>query len=62
LNLSYNQEISNVEVLNLLGQRINNFKVSSNQTQVDMSNLAVGTYIVKVTSNGLVKSIKVTKE
>jgi hypothetical protein len=62
LNLSYNQEISNVEILNLLGQRINNFKVSSNQTQVDMSNLAVGTYIVKVTSNGLVKSIKVTKE
>jgi hypothetical protein len=62
LNLSYNQEISNVEVLNLLGQRINNFKVSSNQTQVDMSNLALGTYIVKVTSNGLVKSIKVTKE
>ncbi len=62
LNLSYNQEISNVEVLNLLGQKISSTKVNSNQAQIDMTNLAVGTYIVKITSNGLVKTIKVTKE
>ena len=62
LNLSYNQEISNVDVFNLLGQNISSNKINANSAQVDMSNLSKGAYIVKVTSNNQVKTIKVIKE
>jgi hypothetical protein len=36
--------------------------IGTNQGQVDMSGLASGTYIVKVTADNQVKSIKVVKE
>ncbi len=62
LSLSYSQEITNVEILNLLGQRVCNFKVNSNQPQVDMSTLTNGAYMVKVTSNDQVKTLKIIKE
>ena len=62
LNLSYNQEISNVEVYNLLGQKVVSNKYNSNSAQVDMSNLSMGAYVVQVTANGQVKTIKVIKE
>ena len=62
LNLSYNQEISSVEVFNLLGQKVSTNKINANDAQVDMSNLANGAYMVKVTSNDQVKTIKVIKE
>ncbi len=62
LNLSYSQAITNVEVYNLLGQKMSANTIGTNQGQVDMSNLASGTYIVKVTSDNQVKSIKVIKE
>ena len=62
LNLSYNQEISNVEVFNLLGQNVSSNVINANTAQLDMSNLSKGAYIVKVTSNNQVKTIKVVKE
>ena len=62
LNLSSNQEISNVDVFNLLGQNISSNKINANSAQVDMSNLSKGAYIVKVTSNNQVETIKVIKE
>lgn len=62
MNLSYSQAITNVEVYNLLGQKMSANTIGTNQGQVDMSNLASGTYIVKVTSDNQVKSIKVIKE
>ena len=62
LNLSYNQEISSVEVFNLLGQKVNSNKINANSAQIDMSNLSKGAYMVKVTSNDQVKTIKVIKE
>jgi len=62
LNLSYNQAISGVEIFNLLGQKVSAAKYNANQAQVDMSNLANGAYMVKVTSNGQVKTIKVMKQ
>ncbi|WP_293872033.1 T9SS type A sorting domain-containing protein [Flavobacterium sp.] len=62
LNLSYNQEISNVEVYNLLGQKVVSNRYDSNSAQVDMSNLSTGAYVVRVTANGQVKTIKVIKE
>ena len=62
LNLSYNKEISSVEVFNILGQKIISNSIKSNNAQIDMSNLTKGAYMVKVISNDQVKTIKVIKE
>ncbi|MGV3696814.1 T9SS type A sorting domain-containing protein [Flavobacterium sp.] len=62
LNLSYNKEISNVEIFNLLGQKVNSTLVNANEAQIDMSGLAKGAYMVKVTSDNQMKTIKVIKE
>lgn len=62
LNLSYTKNISNVAVFNLLGQQMSSRTVNANQSKVDMSNLAAGTYLVKVTADNQVKTIKVIKE
>jgi hypothetical protein len=62
LNLSYNQEISTVEVFNLLGQKVNTTNVNANDAHINVSNLSKGAYMVRVTSNNQVKTIKVIKE
>ncbi|PWA06168.1 T9SS-dependent choice-of-anchor J family protein [Flavobacterium psychrotolerans] len=61
LNISYDKNISNVAVFNLLGQEVMTKSVKQNQSQVDMSHLSNGTYMVKVTSDNQVKTIKVIK-
>ncbi|RXR19241.1 T9SS type A sorting domain-containing protein [Flavobacterium amnicola] len=60
--VSYIKNISNVSVTNLVGQEVLSKKVNALQTDVDMSALSSGTYLVKVTSEGLTKTIKVIKE
>jgi hypothetical protein len=62
LNLSYSQNINRVQVINILGQEVKTVSIDTNQAQVDMSNLPLGTYLVKVTSGNDVKTIKVVKE
>lgn len=62
LNLSYDKEITNVEVYNLLGQKMMSNKLNSTNTEVDMSNLANGTYMVKITSDNQIKTVKVIKQ
>jgi hypothetical protein len=62
LNLSYDKEISNVEIYNLLGQKVSTSKINANEAQIDMSNLSKGAYMVKVTSDNQIKTIKVVKE
>lgn len=61
LNLSYSKEISNVAVFNLVGQQVMAKTTNAAQSQIDMSELASGTYLVKVTSGNEVKTIKVVK-
>jgi hypothetical protein len=62
LNLSYDKSITKVVVINLLGQEVSSLSVNANQAQVDMGNLPSGTYLVKITSDTLVKTIKVIKQ
>ena len=62
MNLSYNKNISSVAVFNLLGQEVLIKAINANQTQIDMSGLKAGTYLVKVTADNQVKTIKVIKE
>lgn len=60
--LSCVKEISSVSVHNLLGQEIMNEKVNALSSEINMSSLSRGTYLVKVTVEGLTKTIKVIKE
>ena len=62
LNLSYTKDISNVSVHNLLGQTVISKNTIGTQSKIDMSGLASGTYLVKVTVDNLVKTIKIVKE
>ena len=61
-NISYNKEISNISVVNLLGQEVMVKKVNALNTTLDMSSLAKGTYLLKVTSDNQVGTIKIVKE
>ena len=45
----------------MLGQQVYNANVNSMNSTVNMSNLANGTYIVKVNINGVEGSVKVIK-
>ncbi len=62
LNLSLDKEITTVSVNNLLGQEVFTKTVNSNETSIDIADLAAGTYLVKVTSNNEVKTVKIVKE
>jgi hypothetical protein len=62
LNLSYTENISGVQIFNLLGQQVMTKAINANQSQIDMSSLATGAYLVKVTADNQVKTIKVFKE
>lgn len=62
LNLSYASEISYVSVYNMLGQEVMSKTVNAAQSQLDMSGLNSGNYIVKVVASGLTKTIKVIKQ
>ena len=62
LNLSYAQSMSAVEVYNLLGQKVISEIINANQKQVNMTGLSSGSYMVKVYSGDMVKTIKVVKQ
>jgi len=61
LTISYNEEISTIDVVNLVGKQVMSKVINSKETQLDMSNLANGTYFVKVSSDSKSKTIKVVK-
>ena len=62
LNLSYSSTITNVKVTNLLGQQVINKNANDTNVQVNMADLAVGTYIVNISSGDLIHTIKVIKQ
>lgn len=62
LNLSYVNEISEVSVFNLVGQQVLNQKVNANESQINMSALTQGAYIVKIKSENKEQTIKVLKK
>lgn len=61
LNLSYDQEISNVEVYNVLGQKVLGQAINASQSQLNVSSLTAGTYLVKVVSGNQSKAIRIIK-
>jgi hypothetical protein len=55
-------DIDFVTISNMVGQTVYNAKSAGTQLRADLSGFAAGTYIVNVTSNGLVKNFKVVKK
>ncbi|MFD2891438.1 fibronectin type III domain-containing protein [Flavobacterium chuncheonense] len=60
--IEYDNAISNVKVINLLGQVVIDNSVNATTTEIDMSQLNAGTYMVNVTIGDAIKTIKVIKE
>lgn len=61
LNISFTRDISNVEVYNLLGQKMISKSINAHKGQIDMSDLSAGNYLVKVAIDDQVKVMKVIK-
>lgn len=62
LNISYMHNIKAVSVFNLLGQEVITKNIDNTLARIDMSALAKGTYLVKVSNADAVKTIKVIKD
>ncbi len=62
LNLSFEKEISTVSIFNFIGQEVMTKSLNSKEGSIDVSNLASGTYMVKITSNDEVQTTKIIKE
>ncbi|OYU79906.1 MAG: hypothetical protein CFE23_11665 [Flavobacterium sp. BFFFF1] len=62
LNLSYDQEIVDVSVTNMVGQQVLSKTINATSTALDLSALAQGTYAVKVNTGNATKVVKVVKQ
>lgn len=63
LTISYETLISKVSVVNLLGQQLMSKSINANESQLDLSTLSAGTYLVKITTqDNLEKTIKIVKQ
>ncbi len=62
LNLTSIDNIESVALYNILGQKVIDLDVNATTTQVDVSKLSVGAYIMKVSSNGQTGTYKVIKK
>lgn len=61
LNISYSENITGVEVLNLVGQRVMSAEYNQDKVQLNLSQLASGTYLIRVSTENASKTIKVVK-
>jgi hypothetical protein len=62
LKLNYSKEISSAKIINMIGQTISEKKINAKETEIEMSNLARGTYLIEVNSLDSSKTFKVIKE
>ncbi|WP_296148674.1 T9SS type A sorting domain-containing protein [uncultured Flavobacterium sp.] len=61
LTVSYSENLSGVKLYNLLGQQVLSKTVNANETQVDMSALPAGSYLLEVSSEGKTRMVKLIK-
>ncbi len=63
LTISYETSISKVSIVNLLGQELFTKAINANESQLDLSTLSAGTYLVRITTgDNLEKTIKIVKQ
>lgn len=61
LSLKHNTNITNVAVFNIVGQQVLSQSANGTDVKINMSTLAAGSYIVKVTADNITKTVKVIK-
>lgn len=62
LTISLDTEFTTVAIYNLIGQQVFTKSINANQDRIDVSNLQIGTYFVKVQTNSDSKTFKIIKE
>ena len=62
LNMRSQEEISSVEIYNILGQQVKSMKPSQLNASIDLTSLSSGTYMVRARVNDKVGTFKVVKE
>jgi len=62
LNFLFDKEIARISIYNLMGQEVLKKETNATDVSVDVTHLASGSYLVKVTSNEALKTIKIIKE
>lgn len=62
LNIQSNTPIENIDIFNLLGQKIKALNLGSNTNTIDMSHLSKGMYLIQVSMNGKQSTYKVLKK
>jgi len=60
VNINSKNKFDEVEIYNVLGQKVLSSKISENQ-EIDMSLLQSGTYFIKLKNENIVKNVKVLK-
>lgn len=61
LMMKADQEITNVKIYNVFGQKVREYDLSMLKTELDLSSFTSGTYIVKTTIDNKVGTFKVVK-
>ncbi|WP_410004638.1 T9SS type A sorting domain-containing protein [Aequorivita nionensis] len=62
LHLNSKEAIDAVSIYTVTGQMVSNVTFNETRTELNLSSLASGVYLVKVTSNGSVENLKVVKQ
>ncbi|RZJ73602.1 Calx-beta domain-containing protein [Flavobacterium sp.] len=62
LNVEYTDQLSEVQVFNIIGQIVISKNVSATSTQLDMTRLPAGTFLVKVSSGNASETFKIIKK
>lgn len=60
--MTYSNEISTIEIYNLIGQLMISKKINTTDTAIDMSKFQSGNYILKVATDNGTKTFKIIKE
>ncbi len=62
LNIQYSADLDQVEVFNVIGQKLMSQNADSTAVRVDMSHLPAGTYLVKAVSGQASQTFKVIRK
>jgi hypothetical protein len=62
LNISNSSTIEDIEIISVSGKSILSKKINNTQSEIDLSNIASGFYLLKVKSEGKTKTIKIVKK
>lgn len=62
MHLNSKDAIDSVAVYTITGQKVSDVTYNNNNTELNISSLASGVYLVKVSSNGSVENLKVVKQ